>query len=149
MNFELSEEQSAIREMVLSFAADKLAPNAVDWDAAGHFPEDVVRSVGELGLGGIYVREDVGGSGLGRLDAVLIFEAMATGCPSIASFISIHNMCAWMIDKFGTEDQRQTWVPRLCSMELICSYCLTEPSVGSDAAGPLRRISPLERSART
>ena len=134
MNFELSEEQSAIREMVLSFAADKLAPNAVDWDAAGHFPEDVVRSVGELGLGGIYVREDVGGSGLGRLDAVLIFEAMATGCPSIASFISIHNMCAWMIDKFGTEDQRQTWVPRLCSMELICSYCLTEPSVGSDAA---------------
>ncbi|MAO54081.1 MAG: acyl-CoA dehydrogenase [Rhodospirillaceae bacterium] len=134
MNFELSEEQSAIREMVLSFAADRLAPNAVDWDAAGHFPEDVVRSVGELGLGGIYVREDVGGSGLGRLDAVLIFEAMATGCPSIASFISIHNMCAWMIDKFGTEDQRQTWVPRLCSMELICSYCLTEPSVGSDAA---------------
>ena len=134
MNFELSEEQSAIREMVLSFAADKLAPNAVDWDAAGHFPGDVVRSVGELGLGGIYVREDVGGSGLGRLDAVLIFEAMATGCPSIASFISIHNMCAWMIDKFGTEDQRQTWVPRLCSMELICSYCLTEPSVGSDAA---------------
>ena len=134
MNFELSEEQSAIRDMVLSFAADKLAPNAVDWDAAGHFPEDVVRSVGELGLGGIYVSEDVGGSGLGRLDAVLIFEAMATGCPSIASFISIHNMCAWMIDKFGTEDQRRTWVPRLCSLELICSYCLTEPSVGSDAA---------------
>lgn len=134
MNFELSEEQAAIREMVLSFAADKLAPDAVEWDATGHFPEDVVRSVGDLGLGGIYVREDVGGSGLGRLDAVLIFEAMATGCPSIASFISIHNMCAWMIDRFGTEDQRQAWVPRLCSMELICSYCLTEPSVGSDAA---------------
>jgi alkylation response protein AidB-like acyl-CoA dehydrogenase len=134
MNFDLSEEQAAIRDMVLSFAADKLAPDAVEWDATGHFPEDVVRSVGELGLGGIYVREDVGGSGLGRLDAVLIFEAMATGCPSIASFISIHNMCAWMIDRFGTEEQRQAWVPRLCSMELICSYCLTEPSVGSDAA---------------
>lgn len=134
MNFELTEEQSAIREMARAFADDNLAPKAIEWDETGHFPEDVVRSVGELGLAGIYVREDVGGSGLGRLDAALIFEALAHGCPSIGSFISIHNMVAWMIDRFGTEEQRQAWLPRLCSMELIASYCLTEPGAGSDAA---------------
>ncbi|MFZ2103076.1 MAG: acyl-CoA dehydrogenase family protein [Oricola sp.] len=134
MDFELSEEQKAIQEMARGFAADKLAPNAIEWDEKGHFPEDVVRSVGELGLAGIYVREDVGGSGLGRLDAVLIFEALAHGCPSIGSFISIHNMVSWMIDAFGTEDQRQKWLPKLCSMELIASYALTEPGAGSDAA---------------
>jgi alkylation response protein AidB-like acyl-CoA dehydrogenase len=134
MEFALSEEQSAIREMALAFANDKLAPKAIEWDETGHFPEDVVRSTGELGLAGIYVREDVGGSGLGRLDAALIFEALAHGCPSIGSFISIHNMVAWMIDRFGTEEQRQAWLPKLCSMELIASYCLTEPGSGSDAA---------------
>jgi alkylation response protein AidB-like acyl-CoA dehydrogenase len=134
MEFELTEEQSAIREMALAFANDKLAPKAIEWDETGHFPEDVVRSTGELGLAGIYVREDVGGSGLGRLDAALIFEALAHGCPSIGSFISIHNMVAWMIDRFGTEEQRQTWLPKLCAMELIASYCLTEPGSGSDAA---------------
>ncbi|MDF1777998.1 MAG: acyl-CoA dehydrogenase family protein [Rhizobiaceae bacterium] len=134
MNFELSEEQGAIRDMALSLAADKLAPKAIEWDEMGHFPEDVIRSVGELGLGGIYVREDVGGSGLGRMDAVLIFEALGTGCPSIGSFISIHNMCAWMIDNYGTQQQRTHWLPKMCAMELICSYCLTEPGSGSDAA---------------
>ncbi|MCO5135597.1 MAG: acyl-CoA dehydrogenase family protein [Phyllobacteriaceae bacterium] len=120
--------------MARSFAEDNLAPKALEWDETGHFPEDVVRSVGELGLAGIYVREDVGGSGLGRQEAVLIFEALAHGCPSIGSFISIHNMVAWMIDQFGTEEQRQKWLPKLCSMELIASYCLTEPGSGSDAA---------------
>ena len=134
MDFAFSEEQQAIQEMARSFAEDNLAPKALEWDEKGHFPEDVVRSVGELGLAGIYVREDVGGSGLGRQEAVLIFEALAHGCPSIGSFISIHNMVAWMIDQFGTEEQRQKWLPKLCSMELIASYCLTEPGSGSDAA---------------
>ena len=134
MDFDLNEEQRAIQEMARGFADDNLAPNALEWDETGHFPADIVRSVGELGLAGIYVREDVGGSGLGRLDAALIFEALAHGCPSIGSFISIHNMVAWMIDSFGTQEQRQTWLPKLCSMELIASYCLTEPGAGSDAA---------------
>lgn len=134
MDFSLTEEQIAIQEMALSFAADNLAPKAIEWDETGHFPIDVVRSVGELGLAGIYVREDVGGSGLSRLDAALVFEALAHGCPSIGSFISIHNMCAWMIDTFGTEEQRQKWLPKMCSMELLSSYCLTEPGSGSDAS---------------
>jgi alkylation response protein AidB-like acyl-CoA dehydrogenase len=134
MDFALSEEQIAIRHMARSFADENIAPKALQWDETGHFPEDVVRSVGELGMAGIYVREDVGGSGLGRLDAALIFEALAYGCPSISSFISIHNMCAWMVDSFGTEEQRQTWLPSMCSMEKIASYCLTEPGSGSDAA---------------
>ena len=134
MDFGLTEEQRSIQEMARSFADDQLAPKAVEWDETAQFPADVVRSVGELGLGGIYVREDVGGSGLGRLDAVIVFEALAHGCPSIGSFISIHNMAAWMIDRFGTDEQRQTWLPKLCSMELIAAYCLTEPDAGSDAA---------------
>ncbi|WP_421856780.1 acyl-CoA dehydrogenase family protein [Oricola sp.] len=134
MHFELTDEQVAIRDMARAFAADRLAPKALEWDETGHFPEDVVRSVGELGLAGIYVNEDVGGSGLGRFDAVLVFEALAQGCPSIGSFISIHNMVAGMIDRFGTEGQRHEWLPKLCSMELIASYCLTEPGSGSDAA---------------
>ncbi len=134
MDFSLSEEQTAIYEMARSFADEKIAPHAIEWDETGHFPKDVVKSVGELGMAGIYVREDVGGSNLGRLDATLIFEALAYGCPSIGSFISIHNMCSWMIDTFGTEEQRQKWLPEFTSMEKICSYCLTEPGSGSDAA---------------
>ena len=134
MDFALSEEQQAIWEMARGFADEQLAPKALEWDETGHFPEDVVRSVGELGMAGIYVREDVGGSGLSRLDATLIFEALAYGCPSIGSFISIHNMVAWMVDTFGTEEQRQHWLPQLCRMEKIASYCLTEPGSGSDAA---------------
>ena len=134
MDFSLTEEQVAIQEMARGFAADNLAPKAIEWDETGHFPIDVVRSFGELGLAGIYVSEDVGGSGLGRLDAVLIFEALAHGCPSIGSFLSIHNMVGGMIDKFGTEEQRQKWLPKMCSMEVLASYCLTEPGSGSDAA---------------
>lgn len=133
-NFDLNEEQLAIQEMALNFAADKIAPHAVQWDEDKHFPVDVIKEVAPLGMAGIYVNEDVGGSGLGRLDAAIIFEALATGCPSTSAFISIHNMTAWMIDKFGSEDQRQKWVPKLCSMETIGAYCLTEPGSGSDAA---------------
>ena len=134
MHFALSEEQTAIYDMAFAFGQEHIAPKAVEWDETGHFPKDVVKSVGELGMAGIYVSEDVGGSDLTRLDATLIFEALAYACPSIGSFISIHNMCAWMIDSFGTEEQRQTWVPQLTSMEKVCSYCLTEPGSGSDAA---------------
>jgi len=132
--FGLTEEQHSIRDMARAFAAEKLAPHALRWDAEKHFPLDVIRSVAELGMGGIYVREDVGGSGLKRLDAALVFEALSTGCPAVAAYISIHNMVAWMIDKFGAPALRQAWLPRLCSMELLASYCLTEPQAGSDAA---------------
>jgi alkylation response protein AidB-like acyl-CoA dehydrogenase len=132
--FELTAEQLAIRDMALGFAAEKLAPHAVRWDEEKHFPVDVLREAGELGMGGIYVREDVGGSGLSRLDAALIIEALATGCPSIAAYVSIHNMCAWMIDHFGSEAQRRRFLPKLCGMEHLASYCLTEPGAGSDAA---------------
>jgi len=132
--FELSEDQRAIREMTAAFAADRVAPYALDWDRERYFPADIIRETGPLGFGGIYVREDVGGSGLGRLDAVLIFEALAAACPAFAAFISIHNMATWMIDTFGDEAQRQRFVPRLASMELLASYCLTEPGSGSDAA---------------
>ncbi|MEM9331044.1 MAG: acyl-CoA dehydrogenase family protein [Pseudomonadota bacterium] len=134
MDFALTEEQTAIYDMAFAFGQENIAPHAIQWDETDHFPKDVIRSVGELGMAGIYVREDVGGSGLARLDAALIFEALAYACPSIGSFISIHNMCAWMIDSFGTEEQRQEWLPSLTSMERICSYCLTEPGSGSDAA---------------
>lgn len=134
MDFALTDEQRAIAAMATAFAKEQLAPNALKWDEDGFFPEAVVRSVGELGLAGIYVREDVGGSGLGRLDSTLIFEALATGCPSIAAFISIHNMCAWMIDTFGSTQMRQHFLPKMCKMQLLASYCLTEPGSGSDAA---------------
>ncbi len=111
-----------------------MAPYALDWDRERFFPANVIRSTGHLGFGGIYVGEDVGGSGLGRLDAVLIFEALASACPAFSSFISIHNMAAWMIDRFGDEAQRQRFLPKLTSMEWLASYCLTEPGSGSDAA---------------
>ncbi|MEO9337928.1 isobutyryl-CoA dehydrogenase [Mesorhizobium sp. SB112] len=132
--FDLNEDQRAIQDMANAFAADRVAPKALEWDKDRHFPADVIREVGPLGLGGIYVSEDVGGSGLGRLDAVLVFEALSRACPGFSSFISIHNMCAWMIDRFGNEEQRQLFVPKLTSMEWLASYCLTEPGSGSDAA---------------
>ncbi|MGJ4939740.1 isobutyryl-CoA dehydrogenase [Bradyrhizobium sp. HKCCYLS1011] len=134
MQFALNEDQVAVREMARSFAAEKIAPHALRWDEEKHFPIEVMREAAHLGMGGIYIRDDVGGSGLGRLDAALIFEALATGCPTVSAFISIHNMASWMIDTFGTEAQRQAYLPRLCTMELIASYCLTEPGAGSDAA---------------
>ncbi|MCP2289046.1 acyl-CoA dehydrogenase family protein [Nocardia amikacinitolerans] len=132
--FTLNEDERAIGETARQFADEFLAPNALEWDEQKHFPVDVLRKAGPLGLGGIYVREDVGGSGLRRLDAVRIFEQLATGCPAVAAYISIHNMAAWMIDAYGTEEQRQRWLPGLTSMELLGSYALTEPGVGSDAA---------------
>jgi alkylation response protein AidB-like acyl-CoA dehydrogenase len=134
MDFLPTDEQAAIREMALGFATKELAPFAVEWDHAKHFPVDTLRKAGALGFGGIYVRDDLGGSGLTRLDATLIFEALSTGCPAVAAYISIQNMCAWMIDQFGSETQRRRWLPGLTAMELLASYCLTEPGAGSDAA---------------
>jgi alkylation response protein AidB-like acyl-CoA dehydrogenase len=132
--FELNEEQRAIQEMAEAFAQDRVAPHALEWDRDHHFPSNVIRETGQLGFGGIYVRDDVGGSALKRLDAVLVFEALSKACPAFSSFISIHNMAAWMIDTFGNEEQRQRFLPNLTSMELLASYCLTEPGSGSDAA---------------
>lgn len=132
--FALDDDEKAIRDTARGFADEYLAPNALEWDEQKHFPVDVLRKAGPLGLGGIYVREDVGGSGLRRLDAVRIFEQLATGCPAIAAYISIHNMAAWMIDRYGDDDQRTRWLPGLTAMETLASYALTEPGVGSDAA---------------
>jgi hypothetical protein len=134
MDFALTEEQAAIQEMARNFAAEELAPFAAEWDEKKHFPVDVIRKSAALGLAGIYTREDVGGSGLGRLDAALIFEALSAGCTSTAAYISIHNMCSWMIDRFASEELRRKYCPRLTTMELLSSYCLTEPGSGSDAA---------------
>lgn len=134
MDFALTEEQEAIQEMARRFAADELKPYAAEWDEKKHFPVDVIKKSAELGLAGIYTREDVGGSGLGRLEAALIFEALSEGCTSTAAYISIHNMCCWMIDSFASEELRQKYCPKLTSMEMIASYCLTEPGSGSDAA---------------
>ena len=141
--FTLPEDQIAIRDMARDFAAEMLAPHAVEWDEKKHFPVDVMREAAALGMGGVYVRDDVGGSGLTRLDAALIFEALSTGCPSVSAYISIHNMSAWMIDRFGNDEQRQKWLPRLCTMELLASYALTEPGSGSDAAA-LRTMARLD-----
>jgi alkylation response protein AidB-like acyl-CoA dehydrogenase len=132
--FSLDPVQLALRDMARAFADEMFAPNALAWDEAKHFPVAEMRQAAALGMGGIYVGEDVGGSGLSRLAAALIFEALATGCPTVAAYMSIHNMVAWMIDAFGSEAQRRHWVPRLCTMELLASYCLTEPGAGSDAA---------------
>ena len=132
--FGLTAEQESIRDMARAFAAEQLAPHALRWDETKHFPIDVIKRVAELGMGGIYIREDVGGSGLKRLDAALVFEALSTGCPAVAAYVSIHNMVAWMLDKFGLPALREAWLPRICSMELLGAYCLTEPHAGSDAA---------------
>lgn len=129
-----SQDQFAIQDMARQFANERIAPFALEWDEKKHFPVETLREAAALGMAAIYVREDVGGSGMSRLDAALIFEALATGCPTVAAFLSIHNMVAWMIDRYGTETQRQQYLPRLATMELIASYCLTEPSAGSDAA---------------
>ena len=132
--YEMDQDERVIAETAAAFAAKRLAPHALDWDADKHFPVDVLRESAELGIAAIYCAEEVGGSGLRRLDAVRIFEELAAADPTIASFISIHNMCAWMIDSYGTPEQRKTWVPRLATMEAIASYCLTEPGAGSDAS---------------
>ena len=134
MQFALTEDQIAVRDMAREFAAEKIAPFALKWDEEKFFPVDVMREAAALGMGGIYIRDDVGGSALTRFDAALIFEALATGCPTVSAFISIHNMASWMIDNFGSDAQRQKWLPRLCTMELLASYGLTEANAGSDAA---------------
>ncbi len=132
--FALNSDQIAIRDMARAFAADRLAPHAVEWDGQKHFPVAELREAAQLGMGGIYIRDDVGGSGLSRFDAALIFEALAQGCPTVAAYISIHNMVAWVIDAYGSAEQRARWIPSLCRMDKLASYCLTEPNAGSDAA---------------
>ena len=132
--FTLSDDQRDLVAMVAEFTADTITPFAVEWDRAHHFPADVLRKAADLGMGGIYVQESSGGSGLTRLDAVLIVEALAAGCPSTASYLSIHNMVAWMIDTYGDDEQRARFLAPLLTMEHFGSYCLTEPGAGSDAA---------------
>jgi alkylation response protein AidB-like acyl-CoA dehydrogenase len=131
--FTLNDDERVITETAAAFAAKRITPHALEWDAGKHFPTDVLRESAELGMAAIYCRDDVGGSGLRRLDGVRIFEQLAIADPVTAAFLSIHNMCAWMIDSFGTAEQRKIWVPRLASMDVIASYCLTEPGAGSDA----------------
>ena len=135
MQFTLNEDQIAVRDMARDFAAEKIAPHAVRWDEEKYFPVEVMREAAKLGIGGIYIRDDVGGSALTRFDAALIFEALAQGCPTVSAFISIHNMASWMIDAYGNDTQRRQWLPKLCSMELLASYCLTEPGSGSSTGG--------------
>ena len=134
MDFTLNDDQRAIQEAARSFAQAELAPHSARWDEDKHFPVDVMRKAAELGFAGIYVSEEVGGSGLSRLDAALIFEELSAGDVSTAAFISIHNMASWMIDRFGSDALRAKYLPRMTTMELIASYCLTEPGSGSDAA---------------
>lgn len=132
--FQLTEDQLAIQEMARRFTADNITPNAGKWDEEHHFPRETILQAAELGFGGIYVSEDAGGIGLGRLEAAIIMEAMSYGCPSTSAFISIHNMATWMIDRFGDEALKEKYLGDLVCMERIASYCLTEPSSGSDAA---------------
>jgi len=134
MDFELSEEQRAFQATAREFARAEFAPRAKEWDEKYIFPVESLRKAASLGFGGMYIREDVGGSALTRLDAAIIFEELAQGCTSTAAYLSIHNMAAWMIDGFGGEAQRKRFLPKLCSMEHCASYCLTEPDAGSDAA---------------
>lgn len=132
--FQLTEDQLAIQEMARRFTADAITPHAAKWDEEHHYPVDVWKAAGELGFGAIYVSPESGGTGLGRLEAALIMEAMSYGCPATSAYISIHNMCAWMIDSFASDEVKARYLPSLVSMEKIASYCLTEPGSGSDAA---------------
>ena len=134
MDFSLTDEQLTIQHMARQFTAKQIAPNALDWDESGELPIDVLRGAAKLGMAGIYASEDFGGTGLNRVDAAIIFEELSKGDPSVSSFLSIHNMCVWMIDQFGDQVLKKEWIPKLCSMDLISSYCLTESSSGSDAA---------------
>ena len=134
MDFALSEEQSAIFDMAYAFGQDTIAPHARDWEIAETIPKDLWPKVGELGFGGLYISEDGGGTGLSRLDATLVFEALSMACPSVAAFLSIHNMCAKMIDSFGSDEIKARVMPDVLAMNTVLSYCLTEPESGSDAA---------------
>jgi len=142
MDFSLSEEQRAIQGMARAFAADELAPNAAAWDADCVFPVEALRKAAELGMAGILVGEEHGGAALGRMESAIIFEELSAGCTSTAAFLSIHNMVAWMIDRFGDDDQRARFLPQLMTMETVASYCLTEPGSGSDAAALKTRAAP-------
>ncbi len=133
--FQLTDDQLAIQEMARRFTADNITPFAAEWDEAKHFPRDVIQRTGELGFGAIYVSEESGGIALGRLEAALIMEAMAYGCPPTSAYVSIHNMAAWMIDSFASPEVKERYLPELVTMEKIASYALTEPGSGSDAAG--------------
>jgi alkylation response protein AidB-like acyl-CoA dehydrogenase len=132
--FGLDDDERVIAETAAAFAEKRLAPKALEWDKSHHFPVDELREAAELGMAAIYCGEDAGGSGLRRIDAVRIFEQLAAADPTVAAFLSIHNMCSWMVDTYGTHEQRKSWVPKLASMEAVASYCLTEPGAGSDAA---------------
>ncbi len=134
MDFALSEEQSAIFDMAHAFGQEHIAPFAQEWEAAGTIPRELWTTIAELGFGGIYVSEESGGTGLSRLDATLVFEALSMACPSVAAFLSIHNMCARMIDAYGSDDLKERYLDKAISMETVFSYCLTEPGSGSDAA---------------
>ena len=134
MRFGLDEDQAAIRETAAGFAAEHIAPHALHWDETRHFPVETLRAAARLGMAAITVGEEFGGSGLSRVDAALIFEALGTGCPTVAAFLSIHNLTASILDRFGSDAQRRRWLPRLATMDLIASYCLTEAGSGSDAA---------------
>jgi alkylation response protein AidB-like acyl-CoA dehydrogenase len=134
MDFSLTDDQRAIEDAAWAFAAAELAPHSARWDEEKHFPVEVLRKAAELGFAGLYVQEDVGGSALSRLDASIVFEQLSYGDVTTAAFLSIHNMASWMIDRFGADDLRRRYLPGLTRMELIASYCLTEPGSGSDAA---------------
>lgn len=134
MDFALTEEQQAFFDMAREFGAEHIAPHAIEWEQAGTIPKELWAKLAGLGLGGIYVDEEYGGSGLSRLDATIIFEALSMSCPSVAALLSIHNMCGGMIDKFGTAEDKAKWLPGLCDLSTLYSYCLTEPGSGSDAA---------------
>ena len=134
MDFALNEDERAIEDAARRFARDRLAPFAAEWDETSHFPVDRLREAASLGFAGIYVKSDVGGSEMSRLDAAIIMEELSAGCTSTAAFISIHNMASWMIDRYASSEQRQRFLPSLTTMEKIASYCLTEPGSGSDAA---------------
>ena len=134
MDFALNEEQTAIFDMAHAFGQEQIAPHARDWEKAGTIPKELWPQVGELGFGGLYVSEEAGGAGLSRLDATLVFEALSMACPSVAAFLSIHNMCAKMIDKFASDEMKARVLPKVISLETVLSYCLTEPGSGSDAA---------------
>ena len=141
--FRLSDDQLALVDTVQAFAAKELAPHALEWDRDKYFPIRTIKEGAALGLGGVCVDEEFGGSGLGRLESVCIFEALATGCPTISAYISIHNMVAWMVDRFGDDAQRARLLPGLCAMDQLASYCLSEPDSGSDAAS-LRTTAVLD-----
>ncbi|MEQ8341775.1 MAG: acyl-CoA dehydrogenase family protein [Marinovum algicola] len=148
MDFALTEEQTAIFDMAHAFGQEHIAPHARQWEAEGSIPKDLWPRIGELGLGGLYVSEESGGSGLSRLDATLVFEALSMACPSVAAFLSIHNMCAKMIDSFGSDDLKARVLPKAVSMETVFSYCLTEPGSGSDAAGLKTRAAKTNEGYR-